>query len=147
MAEDKQVKFVRLRSAEEDIVGYVTFKDDYITIEKPLYVMLETIVDEGRQILSLHEYLPQSIVKIQEVDFLNADVLFTTPVKEDFLDQYQMACDYYYSPEVKLKPSKKSKKKAKEIIDDLSEEQKENLEDNVVSIMQAIIDKRNKPVH
>lgn len=146
MAEDREIKFIRLRSAEEDIVGYVTFKDDYITIEKPLYVIVETVLDEGRQILSLHEYLPQSVVKIQEVDFLNADVLFTTPVKDDFVEQYHMACDYYYSPEIKLKPSKKGRKK-KVVEPEFTQEDKQELEDNVVSIMQAILDKRNKPVH
>jgi len=75
-----ELKFVRLRTLPDDIIGYVTYKEGYIVVELPLRIEIETLFDEGRQILAMQEYLPQSVISIKEVDIDNADVLFATPV-------------------------------------------------------------------
>ena len=38
MATSKELKFVRFRSIPDDLVGYVTYRDDLIIIETPLRV-------------------------------------------------------------------------------------------------------------
>jgi hypothetical protein len=136
MPDAKDLKFVRLRNTAEDIVGYVTFKEGYITIENPLRVDIETLFDEGRQILAMQEYLPQSIVTIKEIDILSEEVMFTTPVREDFVEQYEYVADFFYNNTTTLRdsPTKKKKKKGAD-------------SDNVVSIMEAMINKKDKPVH
>ena len=75
MATSKELKFVRLRSIPDDIVGYVSYRDDLIIIETPLRVDIETDFREHRQMLSMNEYLPQSIIDIQEVEFFVEDIL------------------------------------------------------------------------
>jgi len=137
MPDAKDLRFVRLRNTAEDLVGYVTHKEGYLTIEQPLRVDIETLFDEGRQILAMQEYLPQSIVMIKEIDILADEVMFTTPVREDFVEQYEYVSDFFYNNKSTLRdpPTKKKKKKGVEDTD------------NVVSIMEAMVNKKDKPVH
>ena len=139
MTEPKELKFVRLKFMPDDLVGYVTYKEECIVIETPLRIEIETLFDEGRQILAMQEYLPQSVITIKEVEFYNEEVLFVTPVKEDFIEQYEYVADFFYNNETKLKSPEK--KKAKGV--DTTQESV----DKVVSIMEALQSKKDKPVH
>lgn len=136
MPDVKDLRFVRLKETSEDLVGYVTHKEGYLTIENPLRVDIETLFDEGRQILAMQEYLPQSIVLIKEIDILSEQVMFTTPVREEFVEQYEYVSDFFYNNKTTLRdpPTKKKKKKDADA-------------DNVVSIMEAMVNKKDKPVH
>lgn len=136
MPDVKDLRFVRLKETAEDLVGYVTHKEGYLTIENPLRVDIETLFDEGRQILAMQEYLPQSIVLIKEIDILSEQVMFTTPVREEFVEQYEYVSDFFYNNKTTLRdpPTKKKKKKDADA-------------DNVVSIMEAMVNKKDKPVH
>jgi len=104
-----ELRFIRFRSMPDDIIGYVTYKQDYITVELPLRIEIETIFDEGRQILAMQEYLPQSVVNIKEVEFYMEEVLFATPVKPEFVEQYEYVADFFYNNEHKLKDIKKKR--------------------------------------
>ncbi len=129
-----ELKFVRLKNAYDDLVGYVTYGNDYLTIAMPLRVEIETIFEEGRQILSLQEYLPQSLVNIKAVDISMHDVMFSTPLKQEFYEQYEYCRDFFYDNESKsLK-----KKKTEEVIEKA---------EKVVSILEAMQAKKDKPVH
>jgi hypothetical protein len=133
-----ELKFVRLRTLPDDIIGYVTYKEGYIVVELPLRIEIETLFDEGRQILAMQEYLPQSVISIKEVDIDNADVLFATPVNAEFVEQYEYVADFFYNNEHNLKNPQKKKARAKKV---------EDLQENVVSILEALQSKKDKPVH
>ena len=133
-----ELKFVRLRKLPDDIIGYVTYKEGYIVVELPLRIEIETLFDEGRQILAMQEYLPQSVISIKEVDIDNEDVLFATPVNEEFVEQYEYVADFFYNNEHNLKNPQKKKARAKKV---------EDLQENVVSILEALQSKKDKPVH
>jgi len=133
-----ELKFVRLRTLPDDIIGYVTYKEGYIVVELPLRIEIETLFDEGRQILAMQEYLPQSVISIKEVDIDNEDVLFATPVNEEFVEQYEYVADFFYNNEHNLKNPQKKKARAKKV---------EDLQENVVSILEALQSKKDKPVH
>lgn len=135
MSEEKQLKFIRLKDSLDDVVGLVTSHEKHITIEKPLFVMVDTIFDEGRQILSMREYIPQSIVDIREVDFKKTEILFSLPVREEFRDQYDQVATFFYDENTSL--SEKPKKKKKLQVDS----------ENVISLLEALKDKKDKPVH
>ena len=135
-----ELKFVRLRSIPDDIIGYVSYKEGYIVVELPLRIEIETLFDEGRQILAMQEYLPQSVVNLKEVEFYNEEVLFATPVKEDFIEQYEYVADFFYNNTTKLKnPLKKTTSSS-------TEEPVETAQ-KVVSILEAMASKKDKPVH
>jgi hypothetical protein len=134
-----ELRFIRLRSIPDDIIGYVTYKQDYITVELPLRIEIETIFDEGRQILAMQEYLPQSVIEMKEVDFYNEEVLFSTPVREEFIEQYEYVADFFYNNQANLKTIGKKKSK-------LKQEGAEKVE-KVVSILEAMANKKDKPVH
>jgi hypothetical protein len=147
MSEDKveykprgELKFVRLRTISDDIIGYVTYKQDYITVELPLRIEIETLFDEGRQILAMQEYLPQSVVEIKEVDFNQEEVLFATPVRAEFVEQYEYVADFFYNNTTHIKTPVKKKTKS------LDTDNPETVE-KVVSILEAMANKKDKPVH
>ena len=134
-----ELKFVRLRTIPDDIIGYVTYKEGYIVVERPLRIEIETLFDEGRQILAMQEYLPQSVISIKEVDFDNDEVLFATPVRDEFIEQYEYVADFFYNNVTKLKePVKKKTKKLEDGVESV---------DKVVSILEAMANKKDKPVH
>jgi len=134
-----ELKFVRFKTMPEDLIGWVTYKDECIIIQKPLRIEVETIFEEGRQILAMQEYLPQSIVELQEVEFPLEDVMFCTPVRKEFHEQYEYVSDFFYNNTAKFQEN--LKKKQKKI-----QEQTESIE-NVVSILEALKSKKDKPVH
>jgi hypothetical protein len=134
------LKFVRLRgSYPEDLIGMVTYKEECIVIQNPLRVEMETAFEEGRQILSLQEYLPQSIIELKEVEIPTEDVLFVTPVRSEFYEQYDYVCGFFYTDEAEKKAKVKAHKEA------LSETAAKM--EKVVSILDAMQAKKDKPVH
>jgi hypothetical protein len=134
-----ELRFIRLRSMPDDIIGYVTYKEDYIIVETPLRIDIETIFEEGRQILAMQEYLPQSVIEMKEVEFYMDEVLFVTPVREEFYEQYEYVADFFYNNTSKLRSPLKKKTESVADINDKVE--------NVVSILEALQAKKDKPVH
>ena len=137
--EPKELKFVRLKNNYDDLVGYVTYHTGYLTIEMPLRVEIETVFEEGRQILALQEYLPQSLVTIKQLDISMDDVMFSTPLKEEFYEQYEYCRDFFYDNESKIRDAKVVKKVKQEEISETAQK--------VVSILEAMANKKDKPVH
>jgi len=137
MSDVNDLKFVRLRYQPDDIVGFVTYGEDCIHIELPLRVEVDTDFEEGRQILSLQEYLPQSIIDLKEVTFEMNEVLFVTPIKPDFVQQYQHVSQFFYNNQAKINAPKTIK----------SPEEVSDAAQKVVSILEAMANKKDKPVH
>jgi hypothetical protein len=132
-----ELRFVRLRSLPDDLIGYVTYHDEYIVIETPLRIEIETIFEEGRQILAMQEYLPQSVIEMREVEFYSDEVLFTSPVRKEFYEQYEYVSDFFYNNTHNLTNNKKKKGK----------KEAQEMQDKVVSILEAMANKKDKPVH
>ena len=134
---EKELKFVRLKNHFEDLIGYVTYHDEYLVIETPLRIEIDTIFDEGRQILSMQEYLPQSVIEIKEIEIPLSEVMFATPVRKDFYEQYEYVSDFFYNNQTTIKSTKK--KRTKVDVKDMQE--------NVVSIIEALAKKDKGPMH
>jgi hypothetical protein len=128
---NENIKFIRLATGEE-IVAEITENTDSIHLKYPLIVEVETFMEEGRQLLYMKEYLPQSVVGVKEVDISKEIVIISVPVAAEFVEQFEQATEFFYNSEVK----KPSKKKAK--VEEASK---------VVSLFEAMIEKKDKPVH
>lgn len=137
-AEKPELKFVRLRNTFEDLIGYVSYGTEHITIERPLRIDIETLFDEGRQILSMQEYLPQSVIDIKEVEIQIDDVLFVTPVRAEFYEQYEYVSDFFYNNIARIKSPAMSENEKKDVAEKTQK---------VVSILEAMANKKDKPVH
>lgn len=135
-----ELKFVRLRSIPDDIIGYVTYKEECIVVEMPLRIDVETIFEESRQILAMQEYLPQAVIDMKEVEFYNDEVLFVSPVRLEFYEQYEYVSNFFYNNQAKIRtPGKKTNAEIdKEVLDKTQK---------VVSILEAMASKKDKPVH
>ena len=137
--EKGELRFVRLRNSYDDLIGYVTYKDECLVIENPLRIEVETIFDESRQILAMQEYLPQSVIEMREVEIPMCDVLFATPVRKEFYEQYEYVSNFFYNNIHNLKSLDKKTSSTADV---------KNLEDKVVSILEALASKKDKgPVH
>jgi len=138
--EQPELKLVRMKNTLDDLVGYVTYGTECITIARPLRIDIETLFDEGRQILSLQEYLPQSVIEMNEIEINLNEVMFITPVRKEFYQQYEYVSEFFYN-NTNIIDTRKPKLK--------DEEQKEILEktQKVVSILEALANKKDKPVH
>jgi hypothetical protein len=97
---------------------------------------METIFEEGRQIIAMQEYLPQLVIELKEIEIPLEDILFVTPVKKEFIEQYEHVSEFFYTDEETKK--EKSKKKLEETSGKL---------EKVVSILEAMQAKKDKPVH
>jgi hypothetical protein len=128
----QQIEFMRLTTGEE-IVASVTNNGDKIRIDNPLIVEVETFMEEGKQLLYMKEYLPQSIVDVKSVEIPLDMVIIAVKVSEEFLDQYNQAIEYFYNSEIKKPPKKKASK-----IDETGK---------VVALFEALLEKKDKPVH
>ena len=137
IVEQPELKFVRMKNTLDDIVGYVTYGTEYITINQPLRIDIETLFDDGKQILSMQEYLPQSVIEIKEVDINLNDVMFITPVRKDFYEQYEYVSEFFYNNNAKIKPPSSS----------ITSEEIAEKTQKVVSILEAMANKKDKPVH
>lgn len=144
--EEGVLRFIRLKNGYEDLVGYVTNNGDgYVKIFCPLRVEIETLFEEGRQILSLQEYLPQSIIEIKEIKIPTTDIMFFAPVKYEFYEQYEHVCDFFYKNSNKLSQQpKRPTTKNKEPIEQTEVEEQTQ---KVVSILEALASKKDKPIH
>ena len=133
-----ELKFVRLRSLPDDLIGYVSYKEECIVIELPLRIEIDTIFEEGRQILSLQEYLPQSVIELREIEIYNEEILFVTPVRQEFIEQYEHVSNFFYNNDHSIKDPKKTKKEM---------EKRLEATEKVVSIIEALQAKKDKPIH
>jgi hypothetical protein len=92
----------------------------------------------------MNEYLPQSIIDIQEVEFFVEDILLIASVKPDFAEHYEFVADFFYTKKHKIKTPHTTKKKSKS---KKGEEPSSENEKNVISILDALASKKDKPVH
>lgn len=133
-----ELKFVRLRNLPDDLIGYVRYGEECIFISLPLRVEIDTIFEEGRQILSMQEYLPQAIIDLKVIEIPSEDILFVTPVRADFINQYEQISEFFYNNQSTLKQPKLPK----DSVDTTAEAAQK-----VVSIIEALQAKKDKPIH
>ena len=151
MTEETQkqnVQFIRFKDGtKDDLIGIVEDPPqrpmlkkgvEYIILHKPISVFVETIPEEGRQFIAMHEDLPQSIIDIKEVMIENSKIDFMAPVREEFAEQYLQVSEFYYNNKSTIKnPLSKIP----------TQEETEQAVQKVVSILDALSSKKDKPVH
>jgi hypothetical protein len=143
-----EVEFVRFKHPYEDLAGFVIIRGNKIIIDFPLIVELESDYEEGRQALFLKEFLPQGIISKTTIEFPLKDILFHEPVREDFLEHYEEAKEFFFFEQLNAERKITLKKKGgfNEEASPFDEETTERVK-NVVSILEALRDKKDKPVH
>lgn len=128
----KDLMFIRMRN-DDDIVGYVTeITESSITIQQPLFVGIETLYEEGKQIIALREYIPQSIVDLKEVKIPTNEIIFMEPTRSEFADEYHEVAEMFYESAPKIKSTKKRKGADG---------------NNVINMLDALTDKKDKTTH
>lgn len=130
---EEQVHFFRLRTGDDVVAKIEEESEDTVTLKEPMIVETETIMEEGRQILFMKEYLPQALVLDKSVTLSKDDIMFVKVINPEFLEQYDVACDFFYA--TKPVVTKKAKRKSVEE------------EGNVVSLFEAMLEKKDKPTH
>jgi len=129
------IRYIRLKNSDE-IIAYVHESKTKYICSRPVLLFVVNMFEDGKQLLNSREYLPPTIVQDQVVSFDKKDVVFCGTVLESFKSEYIEMSDYFFN--LDLIQSKTSVKKP------TGEDSKK---DKVVSIVEALIDKKNKPVH
>lgn len=129
------VSFIRMRDTLEDIVAYVVEDEEYITIRNPIRIDIETFFGEGRQIIHIQDYLPQSVIELKEIRIPREDILFCTQVKEQFEQQFKQTETFFYNNQSELKTKGRFNTESG------------NTTQKVVSILEAMTNKKDKPIH
>lgn len=130
----RTTKFVKLRNGEE-LVALVEEFPNNVILEKPVSFTIDNLFEDGKQLINFRDWLPASMVKVNEVALPATEVLFAIEVTEEFAEYYVSVCDYLFN----TKPIQKKKKK-------ISSDDGEK----IISMAEAIanmIDKKDKPVH
>ena len=122
------IRFIKLKNGE-DIIAYTTQNKKTVTVRRPVCIFIENFLDEGRQLLSIREWLPPNIVKVDSVEVPNEDIFCMLEVTEGFQEQYIDICTAFFD----TVPTPKKKK--------------EPSGEKVVSILEALVEKKDKPVH
>ena len=142
-----EVEFVRFKHPYEDLAGFVIITGNKLIIDFPLIVELESDYEEGRQAMFLKEFLPQGIISKTTIEFPLKDILFHEPVREEFLEHYEEAKEFFFFEQLQAKKTVKLKKGSAVVDQDHFDEETTERVKNVVSILEALRDKKDKPVH
>lgn len=130
----ESIRYIRLKSSDE-IIGYVNETETGYNCSRPVLLFVINMFEDGKQLLNFREYLPPTIVENQEVHFDKSEVLYIGPVKSSFKDEYVEMSNYFFDVEIKQKTK---------VADSLEGSSKK---EKIVSIVEALMDKKGKPVH
>lgn len=128
----EDIRYLKLKNGEE-LIGYVTSDASSYEIDRPVMLMIVNLYEESRQLLNFREYLPPTIVKEQKLTVGKKEVFFMLEVQDQFKEQYIEMCEYLFDEVDKKKPVAK-----KDVGDDTAK---------VVSLAQALLEKKGKPIH
>lgn len=124
------IRYLRLRNGDE-LVAYVNELEDSYSLYRPMLLIIVNYFEDGKQMLNFREYLPPSIVNTQTVKLQKQDVVLCIETLDKFREQYVDMCSAFFDEEAPIK------KKAS----------RETKEEKVVSLLEALSEKKGKPVH
>lgn len=128
----EDIRYLKLTNGEE-LIAYVSTNSSSYEINRPVMLMIVNIYEESRQLLNFREYLPPTIAKEQKLTIGKKEVFFMLEVQDQFKEQYIEMCEYLFDEGDKKKPVTK-----KDVTDEGAK---------VVSLAQALQEKKGKPVH
>lgn len=139
----EKVYFIRIKNLSEDIVAYVREepKRNKVIVRHPLRIEVETFLEENRQIMLMFEYLPQSVITMDEIEFDKSEIQFMTPVRAEFEEHYVQISKYFYDRKTVIKGVV-----GKNTGGDVAQELTTTDAQKVVSILEAL-NKKDKPIH
>lgn len=128
------IKYIRLQNSDE-ILAYTEETAKEYVLTRPMLLFIVNYYEDGKQLLNFREYIPPTIVDEQTIRIPKKDVVFCSPVKEEFREQFIEMNDYFFETTPKVKTKTK--------LDEAGSSKKEK----IVSIVEALMDKKGKPVH
>lgn len=127
------IQYIKLRNGEDLVATVLSSDDQSITIKRPVCIMVENYLDEGRQYINVREWLPPMIAESDTITLDKKEVIAQMNTAADFVDQYEDICEMFFESKPVLR--KESTKKTKQSVE------------NVVSIIEALAEKKDKPTH
>ena len=128
----ENIRYIRLQNSDE-VIAYVEETKTGYNCSRPVLLFVVNMFEDGKQLLNFREYLPPTIVDSQEIFFSKKDVVYIAPVRDAFMHEYIEMSNFFFEENLIVK-TKKDK------VDDSKKEK-------IVSIVEALMDKKGKPVH
>ncbi|CAB4124353.1 hypothetical protein UFOVP49_191 [uncultured Caudovirales phage] len=104
---DVNIKYFKLSNGEDILAVVQEVLDDKIVLLNPMKVLIDSDLDNGKQTIYMHSWIPQGIASGNVCSMNSREVIFTTEVEKEIASYYiEMVTEM--SEEV---PKKESSKK------------------------------------
>jgi hypothetical protein len=103
--------FFKCRNGIDDILAYATKQDGGWHIRRPVTIYVDTDDEEGKQYVSIKEFLPMLFSSKEDMFLPDSDIMSASPLNESFQEDYIKISDFYYVEMVadRLRDLKKGK--------------------------------------
>lgn len=110
--EETVVKFYKLKTNEDIVAFQLQDLKGHYKIKRPLAFTVDNEIAAGRQMLNVREWIPP-IVCANEIIFLPKEyVMFTTDVKESFIEEFTSVTEFLYN----VTPKKKERTSSGKVV-------------------------------
>ena len=83
-----KIKFFRMSNGDDIITEIADANKGTITIVNPMRLVVEADLENGKQIIYMHSWMPQGIAKGNSCSINIKNILFFSDVEEDIIEYY-----------------------------------------------------------
>ena len=103
--EVESMRFIKLKNGD-NLVAYTEEADGMVTMTRPLCVLIENDLDEGKQYINVREWIPPMLVKDDCATIPRDEILLVMDVVDSFKDEFIELSKFFYSITPIKKPVK-----------------------------------------
>lgn len=86
---EQKIKFVRLKNGDDIITEINNESVSSIELKNPMMLVIDVDVHMNKQQIVMYNWLPQGIVKMNEVKISKRDVVLVADIEKDIEDHYK----------------------------------------------------------
>lgn len=86
---EQKIKFVRLKNGDDIITEINGESASSIELKNPMMLVIDVDVHMNKQQIVMYNWLPQGIVKMNEVKISKRDVVLVADIEKDIEDHYK----------------------------------------------------------
>jgi len=86
---EQKIKFVRLKNGDDIITEINNESVSSIELKNPMMLVIDVDVHMNKQQIVMYNWMPQGIVKMNEVKISKRDVVLVADIEKDIEDHYK----------------------------------------------------------
>ena len=113
---EQKIKFVRLKNGDDIITEIKKESVTSIDLKNPMMLVIDVDIEMNKQQIVMYNWMPQGIVKLNEVKISKKDVIFVADVEKDIEDHYKAVVFDLIVDQTPFKSSNKDSSKTGKLI-------------------------------